>query len=78
MGCGLSLILLRWLEWAHPPTWTIVAWAIVGGLNYYHYDILKEYAGVTGETFWSRKAIETREDENEDEGTALYAVNKVE
>ena len=80
LGCGLSMILTRWLEWAHPPTWTIVAWAIVGGLNYYHYDILKEYAGVTGDTFWSRKAIadSSRRETQEEEGTALYAVNKIE
>ena len=78
--CGTSLVVLRWLEWAHPPTWTLVAWAVVGGLNYYHYNILKEYAGVTGKAFLSRTELMTTEktESNEDEATALYAVNKME
>ena len=44
---GVSIIILKWLEWSHPPTWTLVAWALVGLFNYYHHSVLQSYAGIT-------------------------------
>ena len=55
--CGLSLITLKWLEWSHYPTWTIVAWSLIGLFNYYHWFLLKDYAGITGSSFSSNVEI---------------------
>ena len=60
-ACGTMTILLKWIEWSHPPTWTIVAWMIVGGLNYYHWFIIKDYAGITGSSFSRTQLIDSDE-----------------
>ena len=46
-GLGFCLIVTKWLEWGHPPTWTIVSWSLVALLNYYHWNVLADYAGIT-------------------------------
>ena len=61
-ACGLSIITLKWLEWSHPPTWTLVAWALVGLFNYYHWFMLKDYAGIVGSSFQSVELHEVEED----------------
>ena len=53
--CGFSLIPLKWIEWSHPPTWTIVAWILVGLFNYYHWQILADYADVDPSNYGSSK-----------------------
>ena len=45
-GCGTLIIGLKWIEWAHPPTWTLVAWTLVALFNYYHWQVIGEFAGV--------------------------------
>ena len=57
--CGISTITFKWLEWSHSPTWTLVAWAVVGLFNYYHWFILKDYAGITTGSFESRIELMT-------------------
>ena len=80
--CGLTTILLKWIEWSHPPTWTLVAWALVAALNYYHWFIIKDYAGITGSSFERIEMTEAGTDgdltQNEDNATAFVAVNKIE
>ena len=81
--CGTMITLLKWIEWSHPPTWTIVAWALVGGLNYYHWFIIKDYAGITGSSFERIELTEAGGDDsleqnNEGQETAFVTVNKVE
>ena len=77
-GCGLSLILLKWIEWSHPPTWTIVAWMLVAMFNYYHWIVLADYAGVDRSETGSSKVELTEQEAEDDAGEALYAVNKIE
>ena len=82
--CGVTTILLKWIEWSHPPTWTLVAWAIVGGLNYYHWFIIKDYAGITGSSFERIEMTEAGADDDdldenrENQETAFVTVNKIE
>ena len=79
---GTMLVLLKWIEWSHPPTWTLVAWALVAALNYYHWFIIKDYAGITGSSFERIEMTEAGTDgdltQNEDNATAFVAVNKIE
>jgi len=45
-ACGLTIIVLKWLEWSHIPTWTLVSWSLMGLFNYYHWFIIKDYAEI--------------------------------
>ena len=84
IACGTTIILLKWIEWSHPPTWTLVAWALVGGLNYYHWFIIKDYAGITGSSFARIEMTQSSAFENdlnansEGQETKLVTVNKIE
>ena len=73
-GLGFCLIVTKWLEWGHPPTWTIVSWSLVAGLNYYHWNVLADYAGIT-DGFASNVQVVARGAEIT-EGTNLIALSK--
>ena len=70
-------ILLKWIEWSHPPTWTIVAWMLVGLFNYYHWFVLKDYAGIVGSSFGMQLVEGTRKRTEPEEDIALIATNKM-
>ena len=73
--CGTSLVTLKWIEWSHIPTWTIVAWTLVGLFNYYHWAVLADYAGVDRDSKDSKRVELAVGLEHEEE--VLYTVNKV-
>ena len=73
-GCGTAVILLKWLEWSHPPTWTLVAWVLVGLFNYYHWVVLQEYAGLTN----GGSRIELVAQEEPADATTGFETNKME
>ena len=78
--CGLTIIALKWIEWSHPPTWTLVAWAIMAAINYYHWFLIKDYAGIEGSSF-EKVELTEQKDEMADEGeqtTTFVTVNKIE
>ena len=77
---GFLITVLKWIEWSHLPTWTIVAWSIIGGLNYYHWYIIKDYAGITGSSFSKvgLTDVEGKEGEEGEAETQLMTVNKIE
>ena len=35
---------MRWIEWGHIPTWTMVSWVLNMGFNVYHIFSLKEFS----------------------------------
>ena len=72
-GCGAIIIILKWLEWSHPPTWTIVAWALVGLFNWYHWITIRDYAGVVD----SNSTVELKEEDAQDEFEADVLYTKV-
>ena len=41
---GIGNVVLEWQEWGHIPTWTVVLWLIVFGLNVYHIFTLSDFA----------------------------------
>ena len=41
---GIGNVALEWVEWGHVPTWTIVLWVIVFGLNVYNIFVLKDFS----------------------------------
>ena len=45
-ACGVTICTLKWLEWGHPPTWSLVAWTLVALFNWYHWVFLEDYAGM--------------------------------
>ena len=72
-GCGFAICSLKWLEWGHPPTWSLVAWTLVGLFNYYHWTILEEYAGATTLSkveLAEKAAASDGEEDEEDENDA--------
>ena len=82
VACGLSIILLKWIEWSHVPTWSLVAWALVGLFNYYHWYIIADYAGISESSFEKVEMTETANDDDMAEGndntSVFIAVNKIE
>ena len=57
---GTMLIVLKWLEWSHPPTWTIVSWVLVGLFNYYHWLVLADYSGQSRSDWGASSNVELR------------------
>ena len=43
-ACGAAICTLKWLEWGHPPVWSLVSWTLVGLFNWYHWVYLNDYA----------------------------------
>ena len=41
---GIAEVIMAWLEWGHVPTWTLVSWVLVFGLNVYHIFVLKDFS----------------------------------
>ena len=77
-ACGLTMITLKWLEWSHIPTWTVVSWTLVGLFNYYHWFIIKDFAGIV-DSFSSKvelTPVETAKTTRE-EATAFIIGNKM-
>ena len=44
LGCGLAVIVIRYLEWSAFPLYTVIAWASVAIFNYVHWYFLAEWA----------------------------------
>jgi len=67
--CGTAICVLKYLEWAHPPTWQFVAWTLVGLFNWYHWGILSEYADLTtvGKIELAEKAVAERDSDESSE-----------
>mmetsp|Transcript_44718 Transcript_44718/g.59364 ORF Transcript_44718/g.59364 Transcript_44718/m.59364 type:complete len:171 (-) Transcript_44718:114-626(-) len=85
LASGVAIICLRWLEWAHPPTWQFVAWGLVAAFNWYHYTILDEYKGMPppskvqlAEKSPAEDALFADKVAEKDDSTQLLVVNKME
>ena len=78
--CGFAICTLKWLEWSHPPTWSLVAWALVGLFNYYHWQVLEDYSAQTGTVPSSYVELVGGEDDAKvsEETNNFLAVNKME
>ena len=82
-GSGALIVILKWLEWGHPPTWSIVAWMLVGLFNWYHYGFLRDFAIAGGASLdkvemSTEMADDLAEEKSEDATTSFMAVNKME
>ena len=66
-GCGLTIITLKWIEWAYPPTWTLVAWTLVALFNWYHWVLLSDYANAATATAGAKIEMAEAGEEDEDE-----------
>ena len=40
---GIAITIMKWIEWGHIPTWTLVSWVLNIGFNIYHIFSLKEF-----------------------------------
>ena len=81
--CGFSISALKWIEWSHPPTWTLVAWAVVALFNYYHWYTLEDYAGLSASSKVEMTEVATEDNDEAmavegDNTTTFIAVNKIE
>ena len=63
---------MRWVEWGHIPTWTLVSWVLNIGFNIYHIFSLKEFS----ELPIIKNAAEVNEEEGDDV-TNLIAKNNM-
>ena len=61
-AAGVAIIVMRWIEWDHIPTWKLVSWVLNMGFNVYHIFSLKEFS----ETPIVKSAAEVREGEEDD------------
>ena len=59
---GVAIIVMRWIEWDHIPTWKLVSWVLNMGFNVNHIFALKEFS----ETPIVKSAAEVREGEKDD------------
>ena len=43
---GIAITVMRWVEWGHVPTWTLISWVLNIGFNIYHAYGLMEFASL--------------------------------
>jgi len=41
---GIACIWLKWIEWCHSPTWTLVLWGIMFAMNGYTTLVLSSWS----------------------------------
>ena len=71
---GTAICTLKWVEWGHHPTWSLISWTLVGLFNWYHWYYLDDYA-LLPETNKAGSSLElteqdgdSEEEESEDSG----------
>ena len=50
---GILFVSLSWAEWSVAPTWQVASWITIGGIEAYHWFVIKAFAGITVGSFQS-------------------------
>ena len=68
---GILFTTLSWIEWQVPPVYSIGSWITIGGINAYHWFVIKSYAGISVGSFQSYTK-EVEESTGEDTTTEQF------
>ena len=50
---AIAFVTLIWVEWAVVPTYSLICWVCIGGIESYHWFVIKDFAGITVGSFES-------------------------
>ena len=51
IAAAITFVTLSWAEWGVVPTYSLIAWVLIGGVESYHWFIIKDFAGITVGSF---------------------------